>query len=126
MTFSLFIDLIFNPSETFNINYRTHLSSHLCFEVLTDVRSELGTASCCLSPTCCLLGSCCVSWLVCRLPGFRRFNHFCPCCGARLGEGNARFTSTDIALFFCLILLAFGRIGAILGWLFWEFSKIDF
>ena len=53
---------------------------------------------------CCCCGLMLASLLL-VLPGLREFTHYCPGCGARLGQGRPRLSARDLAIIGGVLLL---------------------
>merc|ERR1711973_1082299 len=78
-------------------------------EVKTEVSSEVSHCGWAFAIICCLVRSCIQSFLVCCLPGFRRYTHSCPLCRATIAKTEPRLSACSIIfisyLAVCLVIL---------------------
>ena len=79
-----------------------------CFrQVTTEVTTEASPSGWAFAIICCLCGSWVLSCLVYCFPGFRRFTHTCPSCGAIIAQTEPKHSMCQLAT---IILMSIGVI----------------
>ena len=61
-------------------------------QVLTNVKDEIKPEGWIFAICCFFCGSWCASCLVCCLPGFKKFSHYCPSCGSVVTKPDDLFS----------------------------------
>ena len=61
-------------------------------QVLTNVKDEIKPEGWIFAICCFFCGSWCASCLVCCLPGFKKFSHYCPSCGSVVTKSDDFFS----------------------------------
>merc|ERR1712211_146862 len=77
-------------------------------QINTNVDSQVRQSGWMFALLCCICGSWLISLLVCCLPGFRKYSHYCPHCRALLGEGMPRHSGGHLAIIIGLSILLVG------------------
>ena len=87
-----------------------HVTCQRCsVEVKTQVTSEVSGSGWAFAIICCLCGSCLLSCLVKCFPGFRRYTHSCPECGAIIARAEPKHETPHLFAigFFSMITIIF-------------------
>ena len=105
-----------DPDKSFGI-FSKHMKCHNCFwEMTTRVEDSVRDSGWWFAFFCCFLTwisyfSWINSLLVCCLPGFRQFSHYCPLCNVILGTARPKHSAAHIIVITVMSLLTFALIS---------------